>query len=88
MTSKLSDASALAYLLDGSTTGELVSERVRHGLQPLIQLVVATVLSVSSVTRLWPDPFSLAPDTARSAISPKRRSWPFAIENPEGSGSR
>jgi putative transposase len=43
MTTKQSDASALAPLLDGSTAGELIPELVRHCLQQLIKLEVAAV---------------------------------------------
>jgi putative transposase len=39
-----SGASALAPLLDGSSAGDLIPELVRHGLQQLIELEVATVL--------------------------------------------
>jgi len=39
-----SGASALAPLLDGSSTGELIPELVRHGLQQLIEMNVAAVL--------------------------------------------
>ena len=38
--------SALAPLLDGSTAGDLILELVRHGLQQLIELVIAAVLGV------------------------------------------
>jgi hypothetical protein len=40
-----SAAYELAALLDGSTAGELIPELVRQGLQQLIELVVAAVLS-------------------------------------------
>lgn len=38
-----SDASAMVPLLDGSTTEKLISELVRQGLQPLIELEVVAV---------------------------------------------
>ena len=43
MPKAVSDASALASLLDGSTAGELIPELARHGLQQLIELEVAAV---------------------------------------------
>jgi len=51
MPTEQSDASALAPLLDGSTTGELIPEIVRHGLQQLIELEVASVLGAESHER-------------------------------------
>jgi len=44
-------ASAVAPLLDGGTAGELIPKLVRHGLQQLIELEVATVLGAERYER-------------------------------------
>ena len=54
-------ATELAPLLDGSTAGELIPELVRRGLQQLIELEVAAVLTVffSSSCIAWAAPAAL-----------------------------
>ena len=51
MHAKQPGASALALLLHGSTAGELIHELVRHGLQQLIELEVASVLGADRYDR-------------------------------------
>jgi putative transposase len=51
MPKQQSDASSLEPLLDGSSSGELFPEIVRHGLQQQIELEVASVLGAEGHER-------------------------------------